>query len=171
MDDVKKLELSFRDFTIGTLWWAREELIRQNYPSWNYNKNRKQHPLLSLLKTPPENDLCFIPMLPGTTFAGKDDYIARNGLILVTCLEKDDPGHRTVFGEVCNADGGFLVQELLYYNDKAAKNKSVGEFRDVRKVWSNVDKPKCNPQEMAEVDHYYQLHFTNESLATGEPQP
>ena len=164
MNDVTKKELSFRDFTIGTLWWAREELIRQNYSSWGYNADRQQHPLLSLLKTPPEDDLCFIPMLPGSTFTGLDKYIRENGLILVTGMEKNDLNHRTVFGEVCEATGGFTVEELLYYDDEAAKNKLVGEFRDVRKVWSNVDKPKCNDQEMSEVEHYYQLHFADDVI-------
>ena len=164
MNDVTKKELSFRDFTIGTLWWAREELIRQNYSSWGYNADRQQHPLLSLLKTPPEDDLCFIPMLPGSTQTKSNNYVKRKGLILVTGLMKDDPNHRTVFGEVFEATGGFTVQEFLYYDEDAAKNKPVGEFRDVRKVWSNVDKPKCSPKEMSVVEHYYQLHFADDVI-------
>lgn len=172
MDSATKMGLSFRDFTIGTLWWAREKLIAQNFTSWHRNKKREKHPVLSMLKKQPTDDLCFVPMLPGTTLEKKLNHIAdakRNGWIIVKGLEKNAPEHLTVFGEVFESNGGFLVSEFFEFNKKAAKKKS-GTFSDVWKIWSNVEKPKCNESEMASVERFYQLHFSNESILSGDYQ-
>lgn len=139
---AKRLEIfnNYWSYLKGSIWWCREQLIRNRFLStWNHSDS-DAHPMLSLKEQILATEYDVIPMLVGTT--------GYRGPIVVRDIT---PNHSTVFGTIVEP-GLFSIPDTQ--TQKNLKTKGEGYAGDVKNLWKNDYKPKVDATEMTRVDNY-----------------
>ncbi len=152
----------------GSLWWVRNDLLKERQSSFNKYDQHKGHPGLSLRLGRVESRLDAIPMLTGTSGNGLTEQTIKE-CVEVTGMTKKDPDHKTYFGSIVEP-GMYIAGELLDgvvkkddVEEKRAKKGRVVEL--VRKPWyecrvmiPNRDKPMVDASEMSALNDFCSKH-------------
>lgn len=111
----EKIINTLLNYSIGTLWIAKEDLLKERIPRYDQNSTRKGHPILSIaLRKIVGNEK--IPMLMGTT-------AARGSCILIYGVFNDDK--TTYFGTI----GRFNPRDFLC--NKIVKNRRKPRLNEI----------------------------------------
>ena len=158
----------------GALWWAQNDLIKDQHPTFNQNDEHKGHPLLSVSQREVQGRFDVVPMLVGTS-GMKMDFKKRLGCIMVEGMTKEDPTHKTYFGSIV-MPGRYSFEDLLtgvrptkvdaigydkhtvkYHDDEHGflrKNK----WYAVRTMRPNQDKPMVSDTERRALNDWCKKH-------------
>lgn len=151
----------------GSLWWVRNDLLKERQPTFNQYDRHEGHPALSLRLHPVESRLDAVPMLMGTSGNGLTQ-LSRNASVVVTGMTMRDPDHKTYFGSIVEP-GMYVTEELL---DGVVKKDDIEEVRGkkgrmelARRPWyecrvmiPNWHKTMVNTSEMAALDDFCSKH-------------
>lgn len=159
----------------GSLWWGRNDEIKNRFPAFNQNDGRVGHPLLSLRKDEVRLRGDGVPMLFGTSGTKMSGH-QRQCCIDVVGLTKIDPGHHTYFGSIVEP-AMYSVDEMLDGVTPKAKGRSYvspdrcevcmgGDrtvlirmgWHDLRMMIPNRDKPVVSDDEMRMIDDFCLIH-------------
>ena len=159
----------------GSLWWGRNDEIKNRFPAFNQNDGRVGHPLLSLRK----DEVLFrgdgVPMLFGTSGMTMSRH-RRQCCIDVVGLTKNDPGHHTYFGSIIepavysvdemlegvtpNADERRFVSRDRHVVNNGGERATLGcvPWHELRTMVPNLDKPVVSDDEMKMIDDFCVIH-------------
>ena len=159
----------------GSLWWGRDDVIKNRNPTFVRRDDRDGHPLLSLRKDEVASRCDCIPMLVGTS-GGKMSVHTKRCCIDVVGLTRRDPERHAYFGSIIEPEM-YSVSEMM---DGLSSKKGEHEFiekdrhdisRDgeraelCRRQWHefkvmvpNRDKPVVSDDEMKMIDDFCLIH-------------
>ena len=87
------LSISLRDYSLGTLWWVREDIWKSVLPPW-YSSDKDSHPGLCYRNNPvpPSHPIQPIPLLHGTS-----ESRSSNQAFPIRGLTRKEPARITYF--------------------------------------------------------------------------
>lgn len=120
------------DYSIGTLFWGKEEILRERFFQW-HESDKYSHPLLSCRESPLQDYMSPIPMLVGTS------RTRGHGLIVVKDIGPERKN--TYFGTIISTGDIYIsdIKEGNYCED--------AEWT----VWKNNYKSRLNEEEMIQL--------------------
>ena len=95
----------------GSLWWVRNDLLKERQRTFNQNDQHIGHPALSVRCTPIGSRYEPMPMLMGTT-GGSFSSKRLSECVKVLGLTAEEPEHACYFGTIVEP-GVYSVQDLL----------------------------------------------------------
>ena len=127
MDSIAAAYRMDVDYSAGTLWWGKEEILQERFLGWHPSPSYA-HPLLSGKETPLRDYMSMIPMFVGTSGA--------SGPVVVDDIAAS--GKKTSFGTLL-APGDIYVPDI--------KEGNYCEDEEWT-VWRNNRKPRLSKEEM-----------------------
>jgi len=87
------LSLSLRNYSLGTIWWVREDIWKSALPP-SYSSDRDSHPGLCIRNSPlpPSSPLDVLPLLHGTS-----NKRSPSQAFPVQGISRNEPAHTTYF--------------------------------------------------------------------------
>lgn len=134
---MSNIALAYRmdfDYSAGTLWWGKEEILQERFSLWHASESHS-HPLLSGRNTPLRDYMSEIPMFVGTSNTDK-------GPVVVEGVSSSDK--ITSFGTMISAGD-------IYVSDIKEGNYCEDEEWT---VWQNRHKPRLNAAEMLQFQKF-----------------
>jgi len=127
MDTLAAIYRMDVDYSAGTLWWGKEEILQERFWGWHPSPSYA-HPLLSGKDTPLRDYMSTIPMFVGTS--------SDHGPVVVDGIAES--GQKTSFGTLVTP-GDIYVPDI--------KEGNYCEDEDWA-VWRNNRKPRLSENEM-----------------------
>ncbi len=143
-DRLEKAINTLFDYSIGTLWFVKEDLIKLRVQKYDQNSTRKGHPAVSIRKTPVVGTER-IPVLTGSSQKREQSFPVKG-----------------VFGEDSESWFGncfvpLMIQDFLYGKSpekpKSPKEKAL-DRPYIKMVEKNHRKPKLNDEEFENLEKW-----------------
>lgn len=158
----------------GSLWWGRNDLIKQREPSFNQKDERSGHPLLSLRNEELKSRMDAVPMLVGTS-GSKMSAHRKHCCIEVVGMSRDTPRHITYFGSIIEPalyDAADMIDGVAVKKGERTVEPKAGAPRDgcetgvqrirnwhsFHRMTPNRDKPVVDACERAMIEDYCMIH-------------
>ena len=160
----------------GSLWWGRNDEIKERQSEFNQRDSHKGHPLLSIRKEEVSGRHDAVPMLVGTTGSSFGDH-KKARCISVTGMTKDAPEHVTFFDSIVEP-ALFDVENMMdgvtpkagrysFEEKDRSKVRKHGEKALLRftpwhgcmAMMPNWDKLVVDADEMQMIDDYCLIHL------------
>lgn len=142
-------------YQFGTLWWGRDDVIKRAHPQFVLRKDRKGHPLVSVMRGELEKPAHSVPMLVGTSGTNLRECIKAN-CVAVHGVTTGNPNQITYFGSIVKP-GMYPYPALLDGVIKKAHTFERGSMRrtpwhELRCMLPNAEKPRLDGQERAALE-------------------
>lgn len=153
----------------GSLWWVRNDLLKERQQAFNQRDTHIGHPVLSIKSCPIETRLDTVPMLMGTSGNNLTAY-SKSQCVAVSGLTKKEPGHMVYFGSIVEPglySAGELLDGVIKKKDAVMDVKSEDGCSGslVRKPWyeyrvmaPNWDKTMVDAVERKQLDEFCARH-------------
>lgn len=140
------------DASFGTVWRVREELWRERFREegqpYDQNGTRQWHPGISMRESPLTSLFELLPMLHGSS--------GDHGPVVVRGLTREcGPDHPASFGRIVRP-ARFSASEITSTAADTQKDRLTGWMIDRKRVAANLDKPKLNESELADLRSWAQ---------------